>query len=332
MQIVITMVLIFLAVFFICLAVFGLIAGKRNSIHNRLKDINKTARTQEMNEEALTAEIEIGQIGQRTKTKNSYLEKYYQRLSIKLEKAHLLYRPREYFLLSLGMAILFALIFYIILQIRFPAMNVLGLLSLIVFSGVLGFFIPNSYLSIRESKMRSLLSSQVGDMILLLSNYLRAGHSFTRAIELVSREVPSPLADELKKFSKDVSLGGSFEEALADLEKRTEDEDLGLVITAIQIQHQVGGNLAEVLDSINNTIRERIRLKGEIKTLTAQGRLSAIVLVLLPFVVALIITFMNPEYMGVLFKEPAGLMMLALGVFFLIMGIVFIRKIVQIQV
>jgi tight adherence protein B len=149
---------------------------------------------------------------------------------------------------------------------------------------------------------------------------------------LVSWELQSPLSDELKIFTKDMNLGASFTVALDDLEKRTKDEDLGLVITAIQINHQIGGNLAEILDNISFTIRERLRLKGEIKTLTAQGRMTAIVICLLPVGVALVISLMNPEFMSLLYTNPIGQGMLVLAMLMELVGILIIRKIIAIEV
>ena len=337
MYIVLPVVLVFAAVFFIILAVYGVIFSRHIRLAGRLWRIDKSALTEktgnEAGEEAGKDMLERFLVKKRAR-KFIFLDRYLQKLAKKLEKAYLLYRPQEFLLVSLGTAVVFVFIVFFVVNSKYAVMSKgpAFLLLLILVGGIIGFMLPNIYLFFRESKLKRLLSNHVGDMLLLLANYLRAGHGFTRAMELVSREVPSPLGDELKKFVKDVSLGGSVAEALTDLEKRTEDEDLGLVINAIQIQHQVGGNLAEIMDNINYTIRERIRLKGEIKTLTAQGRMTAIIICLLPVAIAVIISFLYPNFIKILFTDRTGQLMLLFAGVAEIVGIILIRKIVQIKV
>ena len=127
-------------------------------------------------------------------------------------------------------------------------------------------------------------------------------------------------------------MGKPLEEVLLNLGERAGSYDMNLLINALLIQRQLGGNLAEILDNITHTIRERVRIKGEIKTLTAQGRLSALIIILLPVAVAAFLIVMNPDYMLTLFREPLGLIMLCLAVFLQIMGIFIIYKIINIEV
>ena len=328
--------LIFGAVFFGVFALYGVVLGRRNRVAGRIRDLDKTVLTGK--EEAAAAETGSerleGSTGQKPSVRFPVLERYFQKLGKKLEKAHLLYRPQEFFLLSSGMAVVVVFIAFLLLGGKFPGItrDPARLILLVLVSAGIGFMLPNIYLSFRISKLKHLLSSQVGDMLMLLSNYLRAGHAFARSMELVSREVRSPLADELKKFVRDISLGGGVMEALSDMDKRTEDEDLGLVIVAIQIQHQVGGNLAEIMDSINNTIRERVRLKGEIRTLTAQGRMTAYIICLLPVIMGLIIFYLYPDFSSVLFTDQRGQLMILIAVAAEVLGILLIRKIVEIKV
>ncbi|HAU32102.1 MAG: hypothetical protein XD78_0946 [Desulfotomaculum sp. 46_296] len=335
MSIIISLTIIFAAVFFITILSYKIVFTDKGTIRSRLKKIVKTASLHEYNE----AEIFKGKktkpakrkFKARVPKKYLVLERYFQKLSGRLERAHLLYLPGEFILLSLSCAVLFALILICAAVLTINAKPVILVLFALI-GGITGFTLPLLFLSSREKKQRNLLSSETGNMVLLLANYLRAGHSFTKAIEQVSHEVSSPLSEELKKFVKDLNLGGSLTEALDELENRTSDEDLGLVITAILIHHQVGGNLAEVLDNINQTIRERIRLKGEIKTLTAQGRLSAIIISLLPIVVGIVLSILNPAFVQVLFTEPAGRIMLTIAIFSEITGILLINRIIKIKV
>ena len=127
-------------------------------------------------------------------------------------------------------------------------------------------------------------------------------------------------------------MGKTLEEVLRNLGERNESDDLNLVITALLIQKQVGGNLAEILDNISHTIRERVRIKGEIQTLTAQGRLSAIIIIILPVAVAAFLMATNPEYMLTLVRETLGLIMLVFAIIMQVFGIMVIRKIIKIDV
>jgi tight adherence protein B len=142
----------------------------------------------------------------------------------------------------------------------------------------------------------------LGDTITMMSNALRGGYSFLQTLDMVSREAPSPVSDEFRRVVQEVGLGRTTEEALENLMRRVPSEDLDLLITAVNIQHEVGGNLAQILDTIGHTIRERVRIKGEIQTLTAQGRISGYVITGLPILLAGYITMVNPDYMMPLFE------------------------------
>jgi tight adherence protein B len=328
----------FAVVFLLVISVFSILMGKRSQVARRLKEIDKTASHYEISDMAVTYEktednVVIEPLNAKETKQNALLARYYDHMAVRLGKAKLLYKPREFMMLSLGTAFAMVLLIFLLFGSKYQGLySGLGFLIMVPITGTLGFVFPNIYLSFKIQHVKNSLSKQVGDMILLLSNYLRAGHSFIRSMELVSWELQPPLSDELKLFTKDMNLGASFTDALDDLEKRTKDEDLGLVITAIQINHQIGGNLSEILDNISFTIRERLRLKGEIKTLTAQGRMTAIVISLLPVGVALVVSYLNPEYMGLLFTETIGQALLIFAGLVELVGIMFIRKIIQIEV
>jgi len=302
--------------FLLVIVVYNIVAYSRLQVSGRLRAIKGLEAEEIRSDEAPKVKI------RRARESSSAIGRYNQRLASRLEKAHLLYRPIEFVLISLISAVVVGGLGLI----RMRSLIGLGL------GGVVGIILPNIYLSFRERRQKALLSSQIGDMLLLLGNYLRAGHAFQKAMEIVSREVASPLADELRKFAKDTALGTPISQALVELEQRTEDEDLGLAITAVQIQHEVGGNLAEILDTINYTIRERVRLKGEIRTLTTQGRMSAWILTLLPFAIGSFLMMASPAYITPLFSTPEGNIMLAIAAVAEVVGILLIRKIIQIQV
>ena len=214
---------------------------------------------------------------------------------------------------------------------RSPIVLILGV--------ILGFFLPRMWLGRRKSGRLKAFNKQLPDTITLVANALRAGSSFLQAIELVVRESRPPIATEFGRVIREVNLGLPFETALENMVRRLKSDDFELMATAINIQYQVGGNLAEILDSIAFTIRERVRIKGEIQTLTAQQRMSGYVVAGLPFALAGFIYLSAPKFFDPMFDPrvsiaglPAG--MILMGVALLMMGIGFsaIRKIVDIQV
>jgi tight adherence protein B len=211
---------------------------------------------------------------------------------------------------------------------------------LIVLAGaVVGWWVPRFWLNRRKGKRLKAFNGALADTITLIANALRSGSSFLQAIEMVVRETQPPISTEFNRVIREVNLGLPFEQALANLVRRVRSEDLELMTTAISIQHQVGGNLAEILDSIAFTIRERVRIKGEIKTLTAQQRMSGYVVAGLPLGLVGILMVIAPKFMDPMFQNPPALMGLPLGVVILgaggvmmFIGFLLIRRIVDIEV
>jgi tight adherence protein B len=203
----------------------------------------------------------------------------------------------------------------------------------------IGFMLPRFWLGRRKSGRIGAFNKQLPDTITLIANALRAGSSFLQAIELVVRESRPPIATEFGRVIREVNLGLSFDVALENMVRRVKSDDLELMATAIAIQHTVGGNLAEILDSIAFTIRERVRIQGEIRTLTAQQRLSGYVVGFLPIGLAGFLFIAAPKFMDPMFDPrisliglPAGVIILMIGGFAMFMGFMFIRKIVDIEV
>jgi tight adherence protein B len=194
-----------------------------------------------------------------------------------------------------------------------------------------GYILPMLMLSIKETRRIKQFNDQLADALILAANSLRTGYSFLQAIEMVSREMPAPIGVEFARLQKEISLGVTTEEALANMGTRLESGDLDLVLTAVLIQRQVGGNLAEVLDNIAGTIRERIKLRGEVKTITAQGRVSAIIIGALPFFMLAIMYMLNPKYIGVLFTHPVGNILLGVALAGQVVGMLVLRKIVSVE-
>ncbi len=197
---------------------------------------------------------------------------------------------------------------------------------------VAGFVLPRVFVKRTKARRTQKFNSQIGDSLVVMSNSLRAGFSFLQAMEMVAKEMPAPISDEFARTLREMNLGTPTEEALMNLTSRIESEDLDLVMTAVLIQRQVGGNLSEILDGISHTIRERIRIKGEIKTLTAQGRISGIIVGALPVVIGLVLAVINPSYIGSLFTNPVGWAMLTAGAISQTIGVALIKKTVDIKV
>jgi tight adherence protein B len=211
-------------------------------------------------------------------------------------------------------------------------------ISLLV-GALIGFMLPRLWLGRRKNGRLNAFNKQLPDTITLLANALRAGSSFLQAIELVVRESRPPVSTEFGRVIREVNLGLPFEQALENMVRRVRSDDLELMATAISIQHTVGGNLAEILDSIAYTIRERVRIKGEIKTLTAQQRLSGYVVGFLPIGLAAFLFVAAPQFMEAMFLNPpdvlglpAGVVILIFGGFMMFIGFMMIRRIVDIEV
>ncbi len=252
-----------------------------------------------------------------------------------LGAADLKLKPSEFLAIwvgaIVGLPILFFLLGFVVSSLQSPLMLLLAIF--------LGFMIPRFWLRRRKSSRLSAFNKQLPDTITLIANALRAGSSFLQAIELVVREARPPINTEFGRVIREVNLGLPFDVALENMVRRVKSEDFELMATAIAIQHQVGGNLAEILDSIAFTIRERVRIKGEINTLTAQQRLSGYVVAGLPIGLAAILFVIAPTFFAPMFVKPPDLLGIPIGVILLTIGGVamfigfqIIRKIVDIEV
>ncbi|MGQ9910091.1 MAG: type II secretion system F family protein [Candidatus Flexifilum sp.] len=202
-----------------------------------------------------------------------------------------------------------------------------------IVSAFVGFFAPRIYVSRAIQSRLVKFENQLPDTLGLWVNALRSGYSVLQSMEAIGRDAPEPTSVEFKRVVQEVQLGIDMEDALEHLLNRVESEDLDLVVTAVNIQREVGGNLAEILDVISHTIRERIKLKGEIRVLTAQGRITGYLISFLPIVLALFLYAINPNYMGNLFENRmCGWPMLGAGLAMIGIGMAIIQKIVDIDI
>lgn len=251
---------------------------------------------------------------------------YGDRISAKLGRADLKLKPGEYIFVVILSIALVGFFGYVIGQ---------SSMLLLLIGGVVGAYLPNMYVNSLIKKRVQKFSEQLGDMLNLMVNGLRAGYSTMQAMEAVSKELPSPISDEFRRVVQEMQLGIPMERALDNLLQRIQSDDLDLVITAINVQREVGGNLAEILDTISFTIRERVRIKGEIRVLTTQVMYSGRFLAMMPIFVILILYVLNRDYLMTYLDPESGICgYIALGVaaILIIAGYFAMKKLGDIEV
>lgn len=222
---------------------------------------------------------------------------------------------------------------YLFFSLFGPILGVVGFL--------LGLQIPRLALRAAATRRIQRFNEQLGDTLNLWVNALRSGYSVLQSMETIATELPAPVSTEFERVVQEVRLGLSLRDALLNMLRRVPSEDLDLVVTAVTIQREVGGNLSEILENISFTIRERIRIKGEIRTLTAQGRFSGWIITLLPIVLAAALYAVRPDYVSQLWSYedplifnliPCGWLVIGVSVIMMILGSALIRHIVDIEV
>lgn len=241
------------------------------------------------------------------------LEKMLMRAAVELT-------PGEFCLLSLLTAVLGA-----------AAGLLFGRPALFVLGAVAGGAAPTLWARRRVARRLASFERQLPDALTMIGGALRAGQSFLQAVDTVSREVPAPLGPELSRLVQETRVNVPLEDALRRLSARVGSPDLDLVVAAVSVQREAGGNLAQVIDRVGQTIRERLRLRGEIRTLTAQGRLSGFIVGSLPLVLGALIWWLNPEYLEILLTNALGQMMLGASAVLAVIGFLLIRKLVSVD-
>lgn len=311
--------LVFTTMVFIITGVYSVFFSQRANVVQRLKVYTNDEAAYgkddiSLKEAALNL---IGFLGSKFQG-NNYMDKKKR----KLNQAYIRLRVEEFVGISLILALLAFVLLYLLTKL--VPLALLGL--------IFGFVLPDLLVNSIKSKRGEKLNSQLPEALDILSNGLRAGLSFTQAMSVASQELESPIKDEFSKVVRDNSLGMSLEKALQDFSDRTDDEDIDMLIIALIIQRKVGGNLTEILDTIAATIRDRVRIRGEVKTLTAQGKMSAIIISLLPVGVALMIFIVNPSYMMELFQNKIGLILVGLALVMEVVGMYVLFKMTDIEV
>lgn len=325
-----------LAVLILFYAVFG---GKSGDVNERLERYAAVGTPEKASSKKDKGSVRDALAGTKAFTDfNRVVERrdFAANLARELARADLALKPSEFLAIRAAAIIGLPVALFLLGATVMPSLSN----PLIVLAGaVVGWWVPRFWLNRRKGQRLKKFNNSLADTITLIANALRSGSSFLQAIEMVVRETQPPISTEFNRVIREVNLGLPFEQALANLVRRVRSDDLELMTTAISIQHQVGGNLAEILDSIAFTIRERVRIKGEIKTLTAQQRMSGYVVAGLPIGLVGILMVIAPKFMDPMFQNPPALFGLPLGVIILgagglmmVIGFFLIRRIVDIEV
>ncbi len=193
-------------------------------------------------------------------------------------------------------------------------------------------FVPFAWLGWAQRKRQNALNDQLADTLSILASSLRAGYSFLQALDTVAKEIGEPSAHEFQRVVAEIRLGRPVDDALVAMAQRVGSEDLKWAVLAINVQRQVGGNLAEVLDIVANTVRERGYLRRLVRVLSAEGRISIVILCALPFLMLLYEAIVNPEYVSLLFTHPVGILMSIAGAVAMGIGVFWMTRIVRIDV
>lgn len=305
----------------------GIIANVRNrksSEEERIGDYVATEQTEEV------VKKERATVVTDWLTKRVEKSTYGDKLAKELAQADLKLKPGEYVAAMAGASVGVGILGFFLGQ---------NSILLAIVGAVGGLFLPGLYVRIQKSRRLIKFNEQLGDMLGLMVNGLRAGYSTLQAMESISKELPPPICDEFRRVVQEIQLGVTTEKALDNLLRRIPSDDLDLVITAMNVQREVGGNLAEILETISHTIRERVKLKGEIRVLTAQMRISGIFLALLPIALTLALYMINREYIMTLFAPennsgpiPCGFIAIGTAGLLIVSGYFIMQKIAKIDV
>ena len=284
-------------------------------------------------EAARTTDSELQKLGQLPRFLHMVFGPgYMSRLEENLARADIPMRPTEYLLLR---GVLVA-VGYLIGRYG------LGYLHSGIILAVVGFIAPIMFVRVHQNRRRSKFVRQLADALMLLTNSLRSGYGFLKGLELVAKEMSDPISKELNRMLREVNLGTTVDDALLNLGRRVNSQDMDIVIGAYLVQKDVGGNLTEIMEKVAETIRERLRIQGDVRVLTTQGKLSGFIVGLMPFVVFLILILSAPDYFSTMFGPPThniigydipvGVLLMLGAVGWQLIGAYMIYKIVSVKV
>ncbi len=230
-------------------------------------------------------------------------------------------KPQEFIIIWFGTGFLLPFIYYLL-------MNSLTSTFLVM---VVGIGLPPVYVDYAKNKRAKVFNLQLSQALLIISNSLRSGFTFRHALARVAQDLPDPISEEFKRVIREVNYGAKLDDSLSDLADRMNSEELKMINSAVSIQQKAGGNLAHVIEMVSITITDRINIKKTISTLTAQGRMSGMIIGLLPVFMLLVLMLVSPSYISIFFETKVGMIMLVVSGILELIGFMFIKKIVDIE-
>lgn len=305
--------------FFLAVSVAGTATANSRAVRKRVGVLHKTASVTP--KKVRRKESVLRRASGLDAARSAKSRKILDRLFDELISADIMMRPEEFALIWIvatfvpaGLAALFGA----------------GVIPSATLAG-LGAFLPIIYIRLKKDKRTKVFESQLGDTLIMMCNSLRSGFSFQQAMESVASDMPAPVGTEFSRVCNEIRYGATLDEALENMTARVKSPDLMLVVSAVCIQRTTGGNLSEILTTISETIRDRLKVKGEIRSITAQGRISGLIIGALPVFITVALMLINPEYMSVFFTTSRGRVMLIVSVVMEIVGFLAIRKVVNIK-
>lgn len=309
--------------FFLMVSIMGTVTEDKRQVEKRVNKISSkksglTLQIQEKKKNRKSSLINRAMNGGKQSVKR---KKLMETIFNELILADIMMKPEEFCLIWIVVTFVPA---------GLAALFQLGMMPSVTLA-VIGAVLPIVFVKIKKGKRIKAFEAQLGDTLIMMCNGLRSGFSFQQSMENVASDMPAPIGMEFGRVCNEIRYGATLDEALNNMVDRVKSPDLMLVVSAVLIQRTTGGNLSEILSTISNTIRERIKIKGEISSITAQGRMSGLIIGALPVGVAAILMVVNPDYMSTFFTTTAGNIMLIISVVMEILGFFAIRKVVTIE-
>ena len=308
--------------FFLAAGVAGTVTKDKRAVQDRMKRLfknkpNKNVKSKRKESILARAKGEGAEAIKRSEKSRKLMDTLFDALI----SADIMMRPEE-----------FALIWIVVTFVPsgLAALFGAGMLPSLTLAG-LGVFLPLLVIKIKKEKRLKVFESQLGDTLIMICNSLRSGFSFQQAMDNVAMDMPAPIGVEFSRVCNEIRYGATLEDALGNMADRIKSSDLLLVVSAVCIQRTTGGNLSEILTTISNTIRDRLKIKGEIRSITAQGRTSGMIIGALPAIIAVALMIINPNYMSTFFTTSIGRIMLIVCVVMEVFGFLAIRKVVTIR-
>ncbi len=309
MNAVIITLLIMITVFFLVLLLLYAVSADQRQMQKRLSEIT------------YSGSLDLANLKKVKRNRDKSKHKLLKKLENDLSMSGILIRPSEFLLLWVVLAIAPSSLIFVL------GGNVIFAIILLL----LGLLTPPLYVNKKRTKRVELFERQLIDAISIMSSCLKAGLTFQQALVSISTEMPNPISEEFGRVVKELKLGSSIETSLTRLSDKIDSQNFMMIVSAILIQRQTGGNLSEILTNISGTIKERFKIKNEIKVLTATARTSGLVVGLMPVAIILVFLLFNPDYVTIFFESNLGTAMVVVAIIMEIIGYLIIRKIVNIK-